>query len=66
MNEKRVEEMEIRMAYLEDYTLQLNEVVLEGNRKIEYMIEQMERMKRRMEELAENLPAPENQKPPHY
>lgn len=66
MNEKRMEEMEIRMAYLEDYTIQLNEVVLKGNRKIEHLEEQLERMTRKVEELAENLPAPENQKPPHY
>lgn len=66
MDEKRMEEMEIRMAYLENYTIQLNEVVLERNRKIEVLEDQMERMKRKVEELAENLPAPENQKPPHY
>jgi SlyX protein len=66
MDEKRMEEMEIRMAYLEDYTISLNEVVLKGNRKIEYLEEQLQTIKRKMEELAENLPAPENQKPPHY
>lgn len=66
MDEKRMEEMEIRMAYLEDYTISLNEVVLKGNRKIEYLEEQLQTLKRKMEELAENLPAPENQKPPHY
>lgn len=66
MDEKRFEEMEIRMAYLEDYIIQLNQVVLEGNRKTELMEERMESLKQKIEELAENLPSPENQKPPHY
>ncbi len=66
MDEKRFEEMEIRMAYLEDYIIQLNQVVLEGNRKTELMEERMESLKQKIEELAETLPSPENQKPPHY
>lgn len=64
--EERQNDLEIRLAYMEDYIAQLNEVVLESNKRIEVLETKSESMKRKIEELAENLPAPENRKPPHY
>lgn len=66
MDEKRLDELEVRLSYLEDYLSQLNDVVLENGRRLGTMERVQKLIQGRLDELAENLPAPESQKPPHY
>ena len=65
MDNNDLERLEIRLAYLEDYLKQLNEVVLGHTGEMAKMKAEQEKLKNQLEELADNLPGPESAKPPH-
>ncbi|MBI9104166.1 MAG: SlyX family protein [Spirochaetales bacterium] len=60
------ENFEIKLAYLEDYMKQLNEVVLEQFKQIGKLESEQKLLKNQLEELTDQLPGPESTKPPHY
>lgn len=66
-NEKRIENLEIKLTYLEDFVKQLQEVSVEQSHDIEKLKKEnkmlIERIKEMMEDLGEEIP---NRKPPHY
>ncbi len=62
----RVEDIEIRIAYLEDTIEQLNQVVIKQQDQIDLLVQAMKQLKHQQQEgslvrsLAEEIP------PPHY
>lgn len=66
MNEE-LEKIEIKCAYLEEQVAVLNEVVIEQQKSIDSLLIQLQKMKRKVDELAEDAgEARENRRPPHY
>lgn len=66
MSEDRITELEEKIAFQEDLIQKLDDALasqqqqlLDAERKIELMLQQLHR-------LEDNLPAPEDEKPPHY
>ena len=66
MDEKRIETLEIRMTHLENYLNQLNEIVLENSRQMESMKKGQKYLKQQMNEITNEMPGPESERPPHY
>ncbi len=66
MNEERIDALEIRMTYLENYLNQLNDIVLENGKIIETVKKDQVSLRQQMNEVANELPGPEAAKPPHY
>ncbi len=66
MSEERIDTLEIRMTYLENYLNQLNEIVLENNRQMESMKKDQKYLKQQMNEITNEMPGPESERPPHY
>ena len=66
MNEERIDALEIRMTYLENYLNQLNEIVLENGRLMEVVKKDQIALRRQMNEVTNELPGPGAEKPPHY
>lgn len=61
-----IEDLEIKLAYLEDYINQLNnEVILQG-KKIEKLIDVNNQLKEKVSILEEGGSHIENKPPPHY
>lgn len=63
-NEERIIALETKLAYLEHYIQELNQVVLDQDRTIKKLLSETEALKKQIEEKKESLP--ENEKPPHY
>lgn len=63
--EKRVDELEMRLAEQEKTISDLNEVVTGQWKKIEALERQLQRFGEELQALESNE-APPNQKPPHY
>jgi len=66
MNEKRIDELEMRMTHLENYLNQLNEIVLTNGRLLEVMKKDQTSLRHQMNEVTNEMPSPEATKPPHY
>lgn len=66
MNEERIDALEIRMTYLENYLNQLNEIVLQNGQQIEVVIKDQRSLRQQMNEVTNELPGPQAEKPPHY
>ena len=66
MNEKRIDELEIRISYLENYLNQLNEIVLENGKMIEAIKKEQLSFRQQMDEVTSQMPGPDAAKPPHY
>ena len=66
MNEKRIDELEIRMTHLENYLNQLNDIVLENGRILEAIKKEQLSFRQQMDEVTNQMPGPEATKPPHY
>ena len=66
MDENRIYEVEKRMAYLEKFVEELNEVIINHERTIEALKAEVIELKNKEEQspLLENRP--HNEKPPHY
>lgn len=63
MDNERLQQVEIKLAYLEDEEAKLNEVVTEQDRTIEHLQQYCEDLKVRLSELEEPRVS---QRPPHY
>lgn len=63
--EKRITELEIKFAHLEDFVSQMNQVVAEQQNKIERLERELKDQRDRMELQASGATL-ENTKPPHY
>ena len=66
MNEKRIDELEIRMTHLENYLNQLNDIVLENGRMLKSLKKDQSFFQQQMDEFTNQMPSPEATKPPHY
>ena len=66
MDENRIYEVEKRIAYLEKFIEELNEVIINHERTIEALKAEVIELKNKEEQspLLENRP--HNEKPPHY
>lgn len=60
----RIISLETKIAYLEHYVQELNQVVLDQDKTIKRLLSETDAIKRQLEEKKEKLP--ENEKPPHY
>lgn len=63
--DKRLEEMELRLAYQDKTIADLNDVITAQWKKIEALERQLLRLDEELRDL-DSLEAPPNQKPPHY
>jgi len=63
-NDERIENIEIKVAYLEDYVDKLNSVILDQQKEIDNIQKKFEQLKLRMSADSEELT--EQEKPPHY
>lgn len=65
--EKRVEDIEVRMAYLEQTVEELNQVVIKQQDRIDLLVAELMRTKQQVESGAEFVrPQSEETPPPHY
>lgn len=65
--EKRVEDIEVRMAYLEQTVEELNQVVIKQQDRIDLLVAELMRTKQQVESGAEFVRAQsEETPPPHY
>jgi len=65
--EKRVEDVEVRMAYLEATVETLNQVVIDQQNRIDLLVREVQTMKQQLEAGAEFVrPQSEDTPPPHY
>lgn len=62
--EERIISLETKIAYLENYVDELNQVILGQDRVIKKLLLETAAIKKQLEEKKEGLP--ENEKPPHY
>ncbi|HQO40935.1 MAG TPA: SlyX family protein [Spirochaetota bacterium] len=62
--EERIVSLETKMAYLEHYVQELNQVVLDQEKTIRLLLHETEAIKKQLDDKKEKLP--ENEKPPHY
>ena len=67
MNEE-LEQVEIKVSYLEAQVAELNEVVIEQQKNIDAMNIKLLQVTQKLEELIEEVGSPSrpNRKPPHY
>jgi SlyX protein len=63
--DKRLEELEMRLAYQEKTISDLNDVITAQWKKIEALERQLLRLDEELRDI-DSLEAPPNQKPPHY
>lgn len=58
--------LEIKIAYLEDFTAQLQNTVLEYSREIDALKRENLRLKARMDDIASSFESMPQNRPPHY
>lgn len=67
MEEDRITELEIKLAYLEDFMNQIQEVCVEQTKDIEKLKAENKLMAEKIRDLIENAEGDiPNRKPPHY
>jgi len=69
MDEERLEEIEIKLAYHEKTIRDLNDVIFDQQKKIErldFICEKLTKLGKEYEQMASIIDAPANEKPPHY
>jgi SlyX protein len=65
--EKRIEDVEVRLAYLEATVEQLNQVVIEQQGRIDLLVREVQTLKQQLASGAEIVrPQSEETPPPHY
>jgi SlyX protein len=64
--EKRIDELEMRMAHQDKTIAELNDVITEQWKKMEAMERQLRRFGEELESLGSAEGPAANQKPPHY
>ena len=68
MSEERIIELEIKLAYQEDLTQTLNDIVSEQQKQIQRLEESFTLLHQRQQTLAESIESnqADHQPPPHY
>ncbi|MDR1301563.1 MAG: SlyX family protein [Treponema sp.] len=64
--EERLESLETKLAYLEDFVTELQGTVLEGNAEFDRLQGEHRAMKARLLHISQELETMPQQKPPHY
>jgi SlyX protein len=64
--ENRLEKVEVKLAYLEDFLSRLQDEVLERNALLERLSAEHNAMKTRLLQISGELEEIPNRKPPHY
>ena len=64
-DEERFVRLEIKAAYLEKLTLELNDVIVGQARQLDEMYERLTRLERQLQAAAEERELPQ-ERPPHY
>lgn len=64
-NEERFMNLEIKIAYLEDFVNQLQEVTVENQKTIENLRTENKILSGKIQDLQDSIDIP-NRKPPHY
>ncbi len=64
--DERFERLEIKLAWLEDFVLQMHEEVLKNKRQSASMANELLQTRERLFHLSKELEEIPNQKPPHY
>ncbi|MCP4133563.1 MAG: SlyX protein [bacterium] len=62
--EKRIEQLEIKVSYLENYVDELNEVILEQKNSLDLINEKIDKLYGYINN--DNTNVDSNEKPPHY
>ena len=62
----RLEKIETKLAYLEDFLTRLQEEVVSRNAVLDRLVTENTAVKERLQFIAESLEEIPNQKPPHY
>jgi SlyX protein len=67
-NDARLESLEMKLAYLEQASLELGDVVYRQQQELDALSARVQRLSDRLQALAEQEPgyAPADEKPPHY
>ena len=65
MSDERFTKLEIKAAYLEKLTLDLNEVVISQGQLLEDLGQRLQRLERQLDATAEERELPQ-ERPPHY
>ncbi len=65
-DELRFEDIEIKLAYLEDFVKQLQGVAVEQGKTIDLLREENKLLSGKLNELLDNMEDIPNRKPPHY
>jgi len=65
-DELRFEDIEIKLAYLEDFVKQLQSVAVEQGKTIDLLREENKLLSGKLNELLDNMEDIPNRKPPHY
>lgn len=67
MEEDRITQLEIKLAYMEDFVNQIQEVAVQQTKDIERLKAENKMMAEKIRDLMENLEGDiPNRKPPHY
>ena len=64
--EHALDAVEMKLAYLEDFTAKLQEVAVEQGKTIDILREENKLLSSRLRDLIDNLEEIPNRKPPHY
>ncbi len=64
--EKRIIELEKRMAYLEKFIEELNEVVVDQQRQLDRCYKELARLRPKTSPSPIDADCPHDEKPPHY
>jgi len=65
--EERINNIEIKLAYLEDFMNQIQEVAVQQTKDIEHLKAENKMMAEKIKDLVENMEGDiPNRKPPHY
>ena len=63
---ERIDALEIRIAYQDDTIETLNQTITAQWTEIDRLTRQVAELKERLQDTESNMPAPANERPPHY
>jgi len=63
---ERLEALEVRVTYQDDTIETLNQTITAQWTEIDRLTRQIAELKQRLQDAESNMPAPANERPPHY
>ena len=63
---ERIDALEVRIAYQDETIETLNQTITAQWTEIDRLTRQIAELKERLQDAESNLPAPANERPPHY